>query len=393
MAGERRYLGLGEETTFGTGVPATFFLDFLSSSLEAPSEPLIFYEGAGGRGQAISVPGPYIPSGDIEVGVDVVDALHLFKWALGRYGIEGTDDSPPSTTLAAAAEIGDTTISVNSETDFAVNDYIQIDSGIGADTVKIAALDGGAGPTYSWTISPGLLNVHSSDDAVKRVTTPFKHIFRPTQESTLPSFTARVGKGLFEHTFFGTAINSISFSVDRGILVVRASLLSQIDKNTALDSASKTFPSSLFLFRHGATAIDGVDRTSMVQSFSIQWSNNIDEAGSVRHGSRFPQKFPVQGVDVTGSLQLAFEDMAEYTRFWGGSGEPPEAGSGTFKFDQSFSIGADVLRFILGSALWTQVSTPVSGRDRILQEVSFKSIDDPSWDLITVEVTNNKERY
>lgn len=394
MSGERRYLGLGEESSFGTGVPATIFLDFLSSSLEAPSEPLIFYEGAGSRGQAIVVPGPYIPSGDIEIGVDVVEALHLLKWSLGRYGVEGVDSSPPNTELSSAAAAGDSTITVDDESSFAVDDYVQIDGGINADTVRITALDGGAGPTYTWTMTPGLVNAHNSAAEVKQVTAPFKHIFRPTLEATLPSFTARVGKGLFEHAFFGATVNSLSFSIDRGILVARASLLARSDNNSDLNSSGKTFPSNLFQFRHGTTSIDNVDRTNLIQSFSIEWSNNIDEAGSVRHGSsRFPQKFPVQGADVTGSLQLAFEDMAEYTRFWGGSGEPPEDGASTFKLEQSFVAGADVLRFILGSALWTQVSTPVSGRDRILQEVSFKSIEDIHQGLITVEVTNTRDRY
>ena len=46
MAGEFRYLGVGEEGDFGTAVGASLFLDFLSTSLESPADSMIVYEGA-----------------------------------------------------------------------------------------------------------------------------------------------------------------------------------------------------------------------------------------------------------------------------------------------------------------------------------------------------------
>ena len=393
MAGETRYLGLNREPSFGTAADALFYLDFLSANLEAPSEPLVFYEGAGSRGQVVSIPGPYIPSGDIEVGIDPVDAIHLILWSLGRYGVEGSAKTAGgSTTLSQAASRGDTTIKVASKTGLAVDDYIQVGAGIGGDTVKVTAIDGTASP-YTLTVALGLLNDHADSTAVKEMQTPFKHVFRPTLDDVLPSFTARIGKGLFEHVFSGATINSIGFSVEQGFLVASASILAQKDAQVALNSSPKRFPTNMFTFRQGTTAIANVDRTSLVQSFSVQWTNNIDESGSVRHGSRFPRKFNTQGVDVTGSLQLAFEDMNEYTRFWGDAAGTREAGADPFKLEQSYVAGADKLRFVLGSALWTQVSTPVSGRGRITQEASFKSVVDSQWDIITVEMTSGKERY
>ncbi len=107
MAGESRYLAIGEESDFGILAQPVLFLDYLSASLEAPTDSLIFYEGASSRANSIAISGPYIPSGDIELGVDPIAAIHFLKWALGRYGHTGTAVSPAvETTLDGAASAG-----------------------------------------------------------------------------------------------------------------------------------------------------------------------------------------------------------------------------------------------------------------------------------------------
>ena len=304
MPGERRYLGIAEEDTFGTSKDAAAFIDYLSAGLEGPSEPILFYEGAGSRGMALTEPGPYVPSGDIEFGVDPVVAAHFIKWGLGRYGVEGTEESSAAeTTLASSASDGDSSIEVNDEVGFSVDDYVQISDGLGSDVVQITALDGGSGPTYAWTTTT-LLNRHDAAVSVTEVVAPFKHLFRPTKDRTLPSFTARIGKDIFEHVFTGATIDRLSLSLERGFVTCSANLQCQKDSQVALNSASKSITRNILTFRQGITLLRDVDHTSTIEAFGIEISNNLDAQAGVRHGIVFPNELPAQGVDVSGSLTL-----------------------------------------------------------------------------------------
>ena len=393
MPGERRYLGFAEEDTFGSAKDAAAFIDYLSVGLEAPSEPILFYEGAGSRGMSLTEPGPYVPSGDIEFGVDSTQVVYFLKWALGRYGVEGTEPtSASSTTLATAASVGDTTIEVNDEAGFGVDDYVQISDGLGGDVVKIVALDGGGGPTYTWTTTAPL-NRHDADVDVVEVESPFKHLFRPTKDRNLPSFTARIGKDVFEHVFAGVTIDRLAFTADQGFLTCRMSVQAQKDLRGSLNDGTKAFPSDLFTFRTAVSLVNDVDESRNVESFSLEIANNIDPAAGVRFSSRFPREFPIQGADVTGSLTMAFANTDEYQRFWGAANEPAESGASSIKLEQQFQVGDNRLQFILGSVFWTQVSTPVSGRGRINQTINFRSVEDSTWDVVHVETINTKGRY
>ena len=338
------------------------------------------------------MPGPYIPAGDLQFGVDPIEAFHFAKWALGQYGVVGIEKTTPNaTTLTDVATNGDTTIEVAAQTGYQANDYVQVGLGVFGDTVKITALGTGQSP-YTWTVTP-LLNSHASGVAVKPVQAPFTHMFQPTDAKTLPSFTARIGKEVFEHVFSGAAVDRLSFNVERGFLTATASILAQKDSRAALHTGSKTFPTDMYSARNGRTIIAGTNVSSLSEGFSLDIANNLDGEGGVRMGSRFLQELLVQGVDVSGTLTLAFADSNEYARFWGGASEPQESGADTFVLEQWFTSGSNGAKFIIGAAYWTQVATPVNGRGRITQDVQFKSVDDRIWDVVHIEATNSKERY
>ena len=392
MAGERRYIGISEEATFGVATDAAFYLDFLSANLDAPSEPLLFFEGAGSRGAPLVVPGPYTASGDLEIAVDPVQAIHFMKWAMGLYGRQGTDDTPPKTTLTADASAGNDAISVGDESNFAVDDYVQVNQGIYGDVVKIVALDSDSTDPYTWEITPLMHNQGTGND-VKRVEAPFTHMFQPTKGGNLPSFTVRVGKDFFEHVFTGATVDRLAFSVDRGILTCTVSIQAQKDFKGALNISPKTFPSNLLTFRQGTTFLDRVDISNSVESFALEVVNNIDAQAGVRMGSRFPREFPFGGVDVSGSLVLSFKNTDEYEKFWGAATGAVDQAPISFTLEQWFQSGSDRLKFILGSAYWTQVSTPVSGRDRMTQAVQFKTVEDSIWGAVHLEATNSRVSY
>ena len=389
MAGESRYLAIGEESEFGLLAQPAVFLDYLNAGLEAPTDPLIFYDGAGGRGNTIAAPGPYIPSGDLELGVDPVQAIHFLKWGLGRYGHTGTAVTPAvETTLDGDVAAGDTTITVDDASSLVVGDYVQIGGGVGGDVGKITAIS-----SNDLTIESGLLHPHPDGADIRKVTSPFTHIFAPTKERTLPSFTARIGKNVFEHTFGGATVGSLRFAVDREFLTCRVSVQAQKDIHFGLNSGGKSFPQAIYTSRQATTLIADVDESAIVEAFELEVANSITGESGVRFGSRFPKEFPIEGIEVSGSLTMAFQDPDEYTRFWGDAAGSQESGAIPFKLEQQFRDGDNWLKFIMASVYWTQVSTPVSGRGRITQAAQFMSLSDPVWDVINVEAINTKERY
>lgn len=89
-----RYAKLGEEATFREDpTPATdVTFDIASSSLDAPSDSEIVFEGGLSRGVHRHVPGFYTPSGNLITLVDVHSIGWLLKWALGGYVF--TADTP-----------------------------------------------------------------------------------------------------------------------------------------------------------------------------------------------------------------------------------------------------------------------------------------------------------
>ena len=384
-----RYLAVGEESEFGLLAQPVAFLDYLSASLEAPSDPLLFYEGAGGRGNRVAVPGPYIPSGDLQFGVDPIEAIRFVKWGLGRYGHVGTAVSPAvETALDGEVDAGDTTVNVDDASSLSVDDYVQIGGGIGGDVGKITGIS-----TNELTLELGLMHPHADDSEVVKVESPFTHIFGPTAEIALPSFTARIGKNVFEHTFAGATVSGLRFSVDRGFLTCTVNVQAQKDSHAGLNAGGKSFPSTVYNFRQATTLIADVEESSNVESLELEIANGITAESGIRFGSRFTQEFPVEGIEVSGSLTLAFPDTDEYRRFWGSLNGAQESGASPFKLEQQFRSGDDWLKFIMASAYWTQVSTPVSGRGRITQAVQFVSLVDPIWDVINVEAINSKDRY
>ncbi len=92
-----RYAGLAEESTYNpaTAPGAVIHVDMASSTLDAPSDSQMIYEGGLERGARTHRPGFYSPSGNLVYAFDINSIMFLLKWALGSYafmseGGEGT---------------------------------------------------------------------------------------------------------------------------------------------------------------------------------------------------------------------------------------------------------------------------------------------------------------
>lgn len=83
----QRYAGFAEELTYGEdpAPAADFHVDKASSTLDAPSDTELVYEGGLHRGDKTHRPGFYSPSGNVVYGADIRTIGWFLKWALGGY--------------------------------------------------------------------------------------------------------------------------------------------------------------------------------------------------------------------------------------------------------------------------------------------------------------------
>jgi hypothetical protein len=105
LAGERRYLGVGVESVFGTAVANQAVLDYTRAAVEVPVEPQSFYPGAGGGRQVSVADGAsYVPQGVIELGVDPSNIGYLFRSFFGSYAVTGSDPFTHTFKVSESAE-------------------------------------------------------------------------------------------------------------------------------------------------------------------------------------------------------------------------------------------------------------------------------------------------
>ena len=399
MPGEKRYLGVGLEYYFGSGAYPNHYLDPRSIGLDVPSDAVIEYEGIGGRVNSIAIPGSYIPSGQIEVGVDPVSIGALLKAAMGSIKTIGTNGVATATSLSAAAIPGDTTITVDGEEGFSVDDYVQLEVDFSgqAEIVQIEALDESSTAPYIWTLVQEVQNDHDSGAEVQQVTAPFVHSFTLTKERSVPSLALRIGRQIMEHQFFGVVIGQIAFEVQSEFLTATIDFLAQKDVKADLDQNSKSLPGSLFNARE-ISFMKWVNRDQdlLVDAlqFSLSCNNNISTENSIRFGSRFPKAFEVGGAEISSSCRLAFSDTRQYEHFWGSAAGPDEQSVVTDQLKLEFTKGTNELSFIFPRAYIQQASAPVSGRDQIIQDVSIRPLyDNTFFSAFNVDLVNSVTRY
>lgn len=81
-----RYLGIGNETVFGTPVAATKYIDQAAASLDSPSDTEMYYEGGLSRGVRTRKAGYYgPPQGNVVYATDVDTINDFLRYAMGGY--------------------------------------------------------------------------------------------------------------------------------------------------------------------------------------------------------------------------------------------------------------------------------------------------------------------
>ena len=393
----QRYIGMAPEPTFKpfTLEGVTHFIEPRSVSLDTPDSPFIFTGAAASREPRLAVPGSYVPSGSVEYFVDLDSIGSWLSGALGHYISLGTDASDASDALDGDVAAGDTTITVDDASDFSDSDYIQIGEAAVNDP-EIAQIESIEAATNIITLTKTLLKNHADDDKVFEVNTPFLHRFFRTNSRNLPSFTYYVGKEFFEHRFKGVTITQLSLVQERELLTASIDVVAAEESQAGINNFAKSFSNDVVGSRHVSLfQMENPARGLKVdaEAFSIEINNNIDETAGVRFGSRFPQEFEVGGLDVSGSFRLAFKTLQQYQDFWGGTVGPTEDASYNNELTAEWSKGSKRLKIAVPELHLNRVSAPLSGRDRLTQEITFTALSTPTGSPLVVDLENSELRY
>lgn len=221
----------------------------------------------------------------------------------------------------------------------------------------------------------------------------YTHTFFPQQDSLLKSFTARVGKDKFEHVFSGCVVSSMSLTGDANIINATVNILGGKDQKEDLNPSPTFTYGNVYAPCNVTMEVDNVDRSIYIERFTLNIENGADNASGITFGSRFPRRAYRGALLVTMELGVSFFDTSELERFWGDpAGAVGCQTPGTY--NTIIHLGTDI-DIILPRCVYTAVTTPLEGRERIQQTVSLRALAsmDGLTSPITFAITNDVEEY
>lgn len=198
--------------------------------------------------------------------------------------------------------------------------------------------------------------------------------------TSLPSFTARIGKDHFEHIFTGTTINSLQLEIGGDWLLCTVDCVAGKDHKGTLKEIADLdlFEEKMLTFIAAGVSFGGVGYNCKIKNMTINIANNIDAPGGKGIGTRYPCRFPVGARNVNLSGNLHFEDETEYAKYWGdadGIHDTDSPGSEEIIITiDGGTPGSLELKF--PKVQYTQVGAPPSGRSPIDHSFSAYAIVD-----------------
>jgi hypothetical protein len=199
------------------------------------------------------------------------------------------------------------------------------------------------------------------------------HSFVPDR-SKMDTYTMAVGKDQMEQIYMGVAFSGMTLELEDGLLTASVDLVGQKDKKgtgTPSKALSDLVKGAIFAAKDVNVTIGGTDESGKIQSMSVTIENGTEPFFGF--GSRFPSKHIKGAFLVEAEFTMAFEDTAQLERFWGGATGPTNTTPAAFAVN--IAVGAN-LDIILPRAIYTAVSQPAAGRDRIEQTVSVRGLVD-----------------
>lgn len=408
-----RYLGLAKESTYGTD-PGDAVVDFdvASLSLDSPSEPFITYEGGLGRMPARVIPGAYVPAGGAEFPAVITEAAYLLNLLLGDTTTVSTGVSSVSAETLATG-VGETekqfTLAQSPviQGTFVLDDVGQVahDDGFG-NIVQDAAsgiagwIDYANGIVYMTGLTA---STSYSADYDYKDTDWIVHTITPVSGNVMPSFTAYAGKDIFEHIFVGCVLNQIDIAVEQELVNLTLDIQASKDskgtiraiEDLKLDVCRGERPRvfhdvQLKICDYGGSL---ADISADVRSLNLTINNNATTEENIGLNSRFPADGTAGALDINGTMTLQFDSTEYKEDFWGGATEPtddPVLKTMEITIDAG-DWGNAVIT--LGRVLLQAVNIQPSGRDKLMQEITFQALwDCTEEEIITAVIRNLNDR-
>lgn len=398
MAEILRYVGIGDEATFGVAVEAVQHLDINSCSLDTPKSPDIVIPSGMGRSVNRKKAGFYQPSGSTEWVIDLQTITRPLRYGLGgyeytasggryTYGTWADASTPDSTTVktgetiaAGATHIDATAVGTGA---FALNTVIRIGAE-GDWNLEFATCDSADSETDIITLKAGTKYAHPTGTPIVEVaaiptTTELKlHEFYGSNDTILPSFTACVGKDVFEHVFTGCTMSGLDIKIDGDLAKVTAAIEAQKDSYAALKEIADLILSTGYpiAFYEVTAFIDTSDVSADVLTTSISIKNAVNKKASKTLGSRFARQFPVGDRSTTMQLAMMFEDTGYLQKFWGASTGPGSEGASEFAFTLNFKAADGFMTIYFPKCYIADSGQTAQGRDMITQSIGLQTLLD-----------------
>ena len=398
-----RYAGLGEESEFGTLVPAEFHLDPASGTLDSPPDNELVYEGSLGRGLSSHRPGPYIPAGNLEFAWDFYSIALLLRLALGdAVSADNTDEITDEDHPTGAGETSLNFTTVETPVipgTFVLNDatptLVAHDDGLG-NIVE----DGSSGVAGTIDYATGAVTLtgltESTAYTIDYEWGTFQHVIKPRKTICLPSASVHVGKSFYEHAFAGSILSQLVLTTEREFARAACDWLCKIDSKEAIVLEANLLrhqesKKRQVVFHEATFKIDTVQVKA--ENIVLTINNNGDGEAGVRLASRFPAEIYSGNLDIGLAFNLKFESTDEKEDFWGGATGPAASGpvelAGELSFvsavNSSLKAVFDIPRFYMSA-----VPHPFTGRDRLVQAIAGQVLYDETlanWIKATVDTT------
>lgn len=310
-----RYLMIGEEKEYAKEAEKyTETLDPETASIDPEDDDKLIYEGMGGLDRRAGL-GVYSTAGDITIPLDDEATSWFFKWALGGYDVEGSEEDS----------------------------------------------------TYT-------------------------HLFSPKLGGLMDSFSAKIGKDIFEQVFLGNVVESIEIEVEDEWALMTVSTLGAKDKTSTLSETIEYTEGELFTAPMASLTKNDEDKSASINSLSLSIETGANIEDTQGFASRFPTKAFRGEMVVEIELELGFDSTEELISFWGDKEGPSTSKIDEFNYTLSFGDNVD---FIFPRLVYTASEQPAEGRDNITQSMTARALydDKEKEGPIIVSVTNKREKY
>lgn len=217
----------------------------------------------------------------------------------------------------------------------------------------------------------------------------FKHVIKPA--NTIPMFRMGIGKDFNEHQYVGCGVKSLTIDYtvsDPALATFDLIVRKELQPGTI---QTPTFPDydvaeRTFLGTEVTVSVNGTT-VPYVRNLSIELANDIPEDKHVM-GSRYLTYMRTQGLTITGSMELVFDDIARYNE---ALNEEENAFKFLFKQNAITSHTYRAIEIDIGKVSYDSTSLPTDANNEFILSVEFTAeVSSTVQDGMTITVYNNE---